>query len=401
MIDIDDALKEILAQVQPLAARETLPLDHACGRILAENVLADIDVPPADNSAMDGYALDTEGLAQGDVRAVSQRIAAGQVPQPLNPDTVARIFTGANVPVGANAVVMQENCTLLDDGRVRIDQLPNPEDNIRPQGQDIGAGTCVLTRGELLTPQSIGLLASIGVASVSVSPRLKVSLLSTGDELINVGELLAPGQIYNSNQPMLAAALAQLGCDAVPHTIVADSPEATTEALRTCAARSDLVISCGGVSVGEEDHVKGAVEALGELSLWKVRVKPGKPLAFGHIRSETGERATFMGLPGNPVSAFVTFALFAIPVIKQLRGQRVDPPVAFSLPANFDLIKRQSRPEFIRARIASGKIERFPNQSSGVLTSVCWADALALVPANTPVRRGDLLTVYPLDSLMS
>lgn len=407
MKPIAEALQHILstvtapgARLPHLPATETISLLTAQGRVLAQDIIAPLDVPPAANSAMDGYALHTRDLplAASAGLLVSQRIAAGQVPAPLTAGTAARIFTGAEIPAGANSVVMQEQCELLEssDGqRVRIPVDLPANNNIRPRGQDIACGHRVLSEGRRLTPADLGLLASLGFSEVNVYRRLRVAILSTGDELAEPGTPLQPGQIYNSNRFLLAGFLQQMQIEAVDLGRIADTPQATRDALARAAREADCIISSGGVSVGEEDHVKTAVEALGQLSLWKLALKPGKPLAFGQIAG-----TPFFGLPGNPVAVFVTFLLCVRPYLYAQQGAAVHDPAPRLLAASFSRHKTALREEYVRVRLdPAGNMQTYPNQSSGALTSASWANALAIVAPGTTVSEGDLVPVLVLDSL--
>ncbi len=396
MIEVDDARRKIVESTRPVNTREILNIGDCLGRILAEDILSDIDVPPADNSSMDGFVVNRKDVSSIPCTLkISQRIPAGSIPTRLEDGTAARIFTGAEIPDNADAVVIQENCDYTAE-EVTIKKRPEPRNNIRPQGQDIQHGECVLTQGQKLLPQHIGLLAAVGKPQVSVIKRLRVSILSSGDELTEPGQPLKPGQIYNSNQVMLETLLQSLHCDVLIYPTTEDSLEGSIAAFKKAAADSDLVISSGGVSVGEEDHIKAAVETLGELSLWKINLKPGKPLAFGRI-----DNSKFLGLPGNPVSAFVTFLLFGVPLIKQLQGQTHAQQQSFMLPIDFSIEAPRQRPEYVRVKINNNTVSRFPNQSSGVLSSICWADALALIPAQQTLTQGDLVEVFPLESLQN
>lgn len=405
MLTIDDARHALLTATPAATETEFAPISDALDRVLAEEINSTIDVPPADNSAMDGYAVCSTS-PNSDLQ-IHQRITAGTQGQRLKEGCAARIFTGAEIPPGADAVVMQENTATAKDSDelatdvVRIKLWPKAGENIRPKGQDIAKGAPVLSAGHRLKPEDLGLLASIGLSSVCVYKKIRVTLVHTGDELVAPGTPLKPGQIYNSNGVMLAALLQRLGCETTTAKAVGDTLEDTVACFEQHSKSADIIISTGGVSVGEEDHVKDAVEQLGELDLWKVKLKPGKPLAFGRI-----DTCTFIGLPGNPVSAFVTFALFARPVLKKRQGENDSSPLSFPLPLGFDIAKPRRRPEFIRARIsqipgsAEKHVEAFDNQSSGVLNSVSWANALAFIPEDQTLTRGDLVQIYPLDTLV-
>jgi molybdopterin molybdotransferase len=385
---VEEALARILADAQPVSGAEFLPLAACRGRVLASDVYADIDVPPADNSSMDGYALRFEDYAAGQRRfRLSQRVTAGAVGAPLEPGTAVRIFTGAELPPGADTVVMQED-TQAEEGVVSFGEGLRERDNVRPRGQDIAAGSRVAEAGIRLSSAYLGLLASVGFAGVQVLPRLRVAILSTGNELVEPGQPLAPGQIYNSNRYMLAGMLEDLGMTVVDMGIVPDDPAGTRRLLAEAAEAADVVLSTGGVSVGEEDHVKGAVEALGELHLWKLAIKPGKPLAYGRVAGKP-----FFGLPGNPSSVFVTFSVIARPYLLRMQGLRQD----LHLPevqaiADFDWPKPGKRQEYLRARLEThgdGAVVRlYPNQSSGVLASVAWGNCLVVVPVGGVVRKG-------------
>jgi len=404
LLSLDDALAALLDAVQPLAAAEAQALStfDALGRVLADDVRSGLNVPPEDNSAMDGYALRVADVpAAGTVLPVSQRIPAGVVGTPLQPGTAARIFTGAQVPAGADAVLMQELCEAVDGG-VKFNAVPARGQAIRRRGEDVQANAVVLQKGIRLTPQALGMAASVGAGSLRVMRQPRVALFSTGDELAMPGEPLKPGAIYNSNRFTLRGLLQSLGCEVIDLGIVVDKLDATREALRRAAEVSDLILTCGGVSVGEEDHLKPAVEAEGRLTLWQMAIKPGKPLAFGAVRREGGGDAWFIGLPGNPVSAFVTFLLAVRPVLLRLQGASELAPKAMSLRADFDWPKPDRRREFLRARLnASGGLDLFPNQGSGVLTSVVWGDGLVDTPPAKAIARGDTVRFLPFADLLA
>jgi molybdopterin molybdotransferase len=382
---------------------EALSPFDALGRVLAEEVHSTLDVPPADNASMDGYAMRAADVpAAGAELAVSQRIPAGIVGVALVPGTAARVFTGAQIPPGADAVVMQEQTTPLEGGRVRIDTVPAAGAWIRRRGEDIHRGSVVLSPGSRLTPQALGLAASVGRASLRVLRRPRVALFSTGDELAMPGELLKPGAIYNSNRFTLTALLRAAGCEVIDLGIVPDKLDATRAALREAALGNDLILTCGGVSVGEEDHLKPAMQAEGRLDLWQIAIKPGKPLAFGAVRSGDGDETLFVGLPGNPVSSFVTYLLAVAPLLRALQGMATTVPAALQARADFDWPKPDRRREFLRVRFnAEGGLDLFPNQSSAVLTSTVWADGLLDNPPGQAIRHGDSVRFLPIPALIA
>ena len=408
---LEDALAAVLAQAQPLPGAAFVDLLQADGRVLAADCIAPLQVPPLDNSAMDGYAVRSAEVAQaGTVLPVSQRIPAGQVGTALQVGTVARIFTGAPLPPGADAIVMQEDCTVLDDGRVRFDAVPQPGQFVRRAGQDIALGSTALQAGLRLTPAALGLAASLGLAQLPVARRPRVALFSTGDELALPGSIapqdLPPGHIFNSNRYVLASLLQRWGCEVVDGGILPDDRAATHAALAQAAEDCDLLVTSAGVSVGEEDHVRPVVEQLGALSLWKIAMKPGKPFAFGHVRRSGGDpaagRAHFIGLPGNPVSSLITALVLLRPFVLALQGASVVQPPAHWLTADFEITQRDSRREFLRARRnAAGQLELFTNQNSGVLTSTVWAEGLVDNPAQTLIARGDSVRFLPFSELLT
>lgn len=417
LMSLDDALARLMQAVRPFDAAQVLQVStfDALGRVLAADVCSVVDVPPADNSAMDGYAMRCADVpAAGTTLPVSQRIPAGVVGEPLVPGTAARIFTGAQVPPGADAVVMQEQCTAVSDttagGAVRVDAMPRLGLAIRRRGEDVRAGSVVLPAGTRLTPQALGLAASAGAATLTVTRRPRVALFSTGDELVMPGEVapgqMKPGAIYNSNRYTLRALIQALGCECTDLGNVPDRLDATRDALRRAAQRHDLIVTSGGVSVGEEDHVKPAIEAEGRLDLWQMSMKPGKPLAFGVVRrgadSPEQDLAYFIGLPGNPVSSFVTFFLAVRPVLLHLQGV-VDWQVRPTpMRADFDWPRADKRREFLRVRRnATGGLDLYPNQGSGVLTSAVWGDGVVDNPAGQAIRVGDMVNYLPFSELLS
>jgi molybdopterin molybdotransferase len=393
---VREALDFLLAAARPVAEVELVDTLEANGRVLAEDQASQLDVPSADNTQMDGYAVRAADCASGAAQLkVAQRIPAGQVGSFLEPGTAARIFTGALIPEGADAVVMQEQCE-LDGEVVTVKHAPQSGEWIRRAGEDVRAGAVILPGGTRLRSQELGLAASVGLAQLPVRRRLRVAVFFTGDELAMPGEPLKPGAIYNSNRFTLRGLLENFGCAFTDYGIVPDSLQATRDTLREAARDHDLIITSGGVSVGEEDHIKPAVEAEGRLNMWQIAVKPGKPLAFGEVGS-----AFFLGLPGNPVSSFVTFLLFVRPFLLRLQGVRGDvSPRAMQMRADFDWAKPDRRNEFLRARInEQGGLELFPNQGSGVLTSTVWADGLIDCPPGQAIARGDLVRFIPFASL--
>ncbi|MFZ6709136.1 gephyrin-like molybdotransferase Glp [Undibacterium sp. TC9W] len=399
MLSTQEALDFLLSAVRPVYAaggNQELPTIAANGRILAEDQSSLLDVPPADNTQMDGYAVRASDCASGETRLrISQRIPAGHVPQALEPGTAARIFTGAMIPAGADAVVMQEQC-LADGEFVVIRHQPRSGEWVRRQGEDIQTGSTILKAGTRLRAQELGLAASVGLAQLPVLRQPRVAVFFTGDELTMPGEALKPGAIYNSNRFTLNGLLQDLGCIVTDYGIVPDRLDETRDTLRRASQDHDLIITSGGVSVGEEDHIRPAVEAEGSLNMWQIAMKPGKPLAFGEVG-----KAFFMGLPGNPVSSFVTFLLFVRPFILRMQGVEKVEPAAYQVRADFDWLKPDRRNEFLRARLnAEGGLDLFANQSSGVLTSTVWGDGLIDLAPSQIIRKGELVRYIPFSSLM-
>lgn len=401
LCSLEQALEQLLASARPLVETETVAVEAALGRVLAAPVISAVNVPPWDNSAMDGYALNSTGFRSGTRLRVSQRIPAGAAPQPLEAGTAARIFTGAPVPQGADAVVMQERCR-SDGDWVEIDGPVSAGDNVRRAGEDLLRGQEVIPAGTRLAPQHLGLAASVGCAEVEARRRLRVAIFSSGDELVMPGRPLGPGQIYNSNQFTLSGLVQGLGCELVSLGIVEDSFDATCEALSRAARSTDLVLASGGVSVGEEDHVKPAVEHLGSLDLWQIAIRPGKPLAFGHIGG-----TPFIGSPGNPVSLFVTFCLLARPFILRMQGAKGGlVPRPLLARAGFDWPRPDKRREFMRARLeldadSQAWVRVHPSRSSGVLSGVTWADGLVVIAENRLISKGDRVPFIPFNELLT
>lgn len=406
-MSVSDALERLLAAVRPIAMAEEVDTFDARGRVLATSLTAPLDVPVSDNSQMDGYAVRSADLGGASVERpvalpISQRIAAGHAGSTLVPGSVARIFTGALIPDGADAVVMQEDAAVEETGaRAVFSGQPAAGAWIRRRGEDIINGQVILQAGTRLGPQHLGLAASIGSARVSVARRPRVAIFSTGDELAMPGEVsiedLKPGALYNSNRYTLRALIEALGCEVVDLGIVPDTLAATRDALARAAAGSDCIVTSGGVSVGEEDHIRPAVAAEGRIDLWQLAIKPGKPFAFGTVRD-----ALFVGLPGNPVSGFVTFLILVRPLLLRLQGIRETAPAAYRMRADFDWPRPDRRQEYLRARInASGGLDVFVNQGSAVLTSTVWADGLVENPPGQSIAKGDPVRFLPFFHLLN
>ncbi|WDH25996.1 gephyrin-like molybdotransferase Glp [Pseudomonas chlororaphis] len=392
---VEVALARLLemAEATPILERERLPLAAAQGRVLADDLVSILDLPPWPNSAMDGYALRAADWS-GEALVVSQRIFAGQAPEPLAPGTCARIFTGAPVPAGADCVEMQENAEVQADGRVSFTEPLSAGQNIRPQGQETKVGECVLVAGTQLGPIELGLAASLGCAELEVVRRVRVAVLSTGDELVEPGQALGPGQIYNSNRVLLCSWLQRLGCEVVDGGILPDDLPTTRRRLAELAD-VDLILSTGGVSVGEADFLGIALREEGELALWKLAIKPGKPLTFGHFRG-----VPVIGLPGNPASTLVTFALLARPYILRRQGVKELQPLQFQVPAGFAWSKPGNRREYLRGRLEQGRAIIYRNQSSGVLRSAAWAEGLVEVLEERTLVEGDWVNFIPLSEVL-
>jgi molybdopterin molybdotransferase len=392
LLSVDDALEQMLARAAPLAEVEDVAALGATGRVLARAQRSTMDVPPLDNSAMDGYAVRVADA--GKPLRVAQRIMAGQVGRPLEPGSAARIFTGAPIPAGADAVVMQEHCT-VDGERVTINRPPRPGQWIRRVASDIRKGAEILQAGKRLAPQDCGLAASVGIGTLPVYRRVRLGLFFTGDELVMPGEPLAPGRIYNSNRFTLRGLGEVFGCELRDYGIVPDSLQATREVLRRAAQECDIVVTSGGVSVGEADYVKPAVEAEGQLLMWRIAMKPGRPLAFGEIA-----KSFFIGLPGNPVSSFVTFLIFVRPFLLKTQGVTDVEPHGMAARADFDWPEPDARREFLRARWnGKGGLDLYPTQDSAVLTSTAWADGLIDNPAQHAIRKGEMVQFLPYSEL--
>ena len=401
LLPIDDALTLLLSKAAQLQETETISLIDAGGRILAEDITSRINVPPADNSAMDGYAIRSADFATPEEKTVkiSQRICAGATGTVLAPNTAARIFTGAPIPTGADAVVMQEHCLAAND-HVTTSGSISAGTNIRRAGEDIAIGDTILKAGNKLRPQDIGLAASVGISELKVYRRLRVGVFFTGDELQEPGKALKAGQIYNSNRYTLRGLLNNLNCEIIDLGSVEDTLDATRTSMISAAQQTDLVMTSGGVSVGEEDYVRIALEELGQLDMWRINIKPGKPFAFGNING-----TPFLGMPGNPVSVFATFCIFARPYILKTQGANNTDTQSFKLPAAFEWKQKGSRCEYARARVEQDKagqssVSIYPHQGSGVLTSTSWANGLVIISPETIVQKGDIVEFIPFGELL-
>lgn len=405
-----EALQILLSQAQPIQGEELVTVAEALNRVLARDQLSLVDVPPADNTQMDGYAVIASDIQSlGQVLKVTQRIPAGHLGKELKSGTVARIFTGAQIPGGADAVLMQEDCEVLGESSVegigytvKVNRLPKQGDWIRRRGEDLMANQIALKAGTYLRPQELGVAASCGLTHLPVKRRVKVAAFFTGDELTLPGQPLKPGAIYNSNRDTLLACFRALGCEATDFGIVPDTLEATQQTLREAAKDHDLIVTSGGVSVGEEDHIKPAVSIEGRLDMWQIAIKPGKPLAFGTVKKPESGEAWFMGLPGNPVSSFVTFLLFVKPFIQKLQGRSLGAEATYWMRADFDWPRADKRNEFLRVKVnAEGGLDLFPNQSSGVLTSASWGDGLVDNPPQQTIKKGDMVRYLPFAQLLN
>ncbi len=393
MLTLEEALSKLHQSVCVNDRCDSRPLMQARGCLLAEDQFATVDVPPADVSAMDGYAVAWQSLESTQILPVSQRIPAGHPPEPLAMNTAARIFTGSVIPAGADTVVLQENC-IAEENSVHIREKGEQHQHIRRRGQDFHSGELLLPAGHRLRAQDLGLLASAGIAQVATKKPLRIAILSTGDELVEPGQPLSAGQIYNSNRYTLTGLIESICMEVVDLGHIEDTLIATKNALEKAASNADVIITTGGVSVGEEDHVKPAVEALGQLQLWKLAIKPGKPLAYGHIHS-----VPFFGLPGNPVAVFVTFLTVVRSYLLRMQGALNPDPQYTQAAAAFTQSRTNTRQEFIRVQVRNGRIHSYNTQDSGVLSSTAWANALAVVPANTAVQEGDSLPVILFEHL--
>ena len=403
LMSADDALSFLIDAAISPSQTEAVLLDDSVGRILAKDIQSTINVPGFDNSAMDGYtiALSDDHTSKTNLTFdVVDRIAAGSTGNKLEKGYAARIFTGAPIPEGANTVIMQEECQPSDNGsQISVKRAIHFDENIRPTGNDIRQNDVVLSSGKKIKPQDVSLAASVGVSEIIVFKKIKVGVFFTGDELVEPGNPLLPGKIYNSNRYALVALLSRIGCDVLNLGNIEDKLDSTCDALESLSSQCDLIMTTGGVSVGEEDHVKPAVEKLGELNLWKIRMKPGKPLAYGKVK-----QIPFIGLPGNPVSSFVTFCIFALPFIKKMQGNNQFISKIYKVKTNFDCSRAKPRREYARVRIDYSDViplaSLYPKQGSDVMSSVVWADGIIEIPENTTFDSGTILNYYPLSELI-
>lgn len=395
---LDDIIERLKKLANPISETESVALIDAHERVLAEDLVSTLNVPPTDNSAVDGYALNLDDFSEGKAFCISQRIPAGHQPETLERGTAARIFTGASIPAGANCVIMQEQATINEHNKeVTFSSQPNAKQNIRPRGQDVQQGQVILQKGLVLSPARVGLIASIGIAKVKVFRRLKVAIFSTGDELVEPGDKPSSSQIFNSNRYLLTGMLKSLNADIVDLGLIPDQLEATVKALNSASDKADIIISTGGASVGEEDYVQSAIKSLGSIDFWRVAIKPGKPFMYGQI----GETPV-LGLPGNPGAVFVTFSVLARPFLLHKQGISDTKPQSYSLALDFDIKKSGPRREFLRVQRSQGnRLIRHPNQSSGMLSSASWAEGFAVIKEHTQPKAGDSVEFIPFPSIFS
>lgn len=402
LMPINEALALIAERVACVVEPETVPLAEADGRVLAAAAISGVNLPPFDNSAVDGYAVRAADLAAGadTVLPVVGRVAAGQDPEAAGRGEAVRIFTGAPMPPGFDTVFMQEDVVLDESGRARLPAGLAAGANRRLAGEDLAAGTVALEAGRRLGPADLALLGGLGTPEVRVRQKLRVALLSTGDEVARPGASLRPGQLYDANRPMLAALLRRAGCLVSDLGIVPDRRDAMREALSRAAGAHDLILTSGGVSTGEEDHVRAAVDQAGALTFWRIGIKPGRPVAMGVVGG-----TAFMGLPGNPVAAFVTFAFLGRALVARLSGERFTPPTPLAVPAAFPYRKKQGRREYVRVRLVrddEGRLSahRHPREGAGVITSLTETDGLAEIREDvTRIAPSDGIGFYPYAAL--
>lgn len=398
MLSEAEALQALLDHARLLAGSESVPLSDSNGRICAEDIIATIDIPGSDNSAMDGFACNSQSISLETPIAISQRVTAGSIPLPLKPGTAARIFTGASLPDGADCVVLQEDCR-YDDQTVSFYSMPVCGQHVRYAGEDIRQGQIILRQGDVIGPAQVGVIAASGIDKVRVYQRLRIALLTTGDELLEPGASKQTGKLYNSNRYALTAAIRQLGFTVTQQRLVADTLAQTMHEFMHCANEADVVISTGGVSVGDEDHVKQALQNIGSMQFWKLAIKPGKPLAFGLI-----DDTPFIGLPGNPVSAMVTFLIIARPFLFQCQGIKNIQPRQYKVIANFEW-QTKNRCEYLRVSLSEQDGRLYANlsskQGSGIQSSLSESDGLVRIDKESTISPGDMLHYLPYNSLMN
>lgn len=395
LLSFNEAKSTLLSSARPVTETEIVNLASAFGRVLAEDLISPMTVPPFSNAAMDGYAIHAADLSAAGMRLpVSQRVPAGAVPTQLAPGSAARIFTGAQVPEGADTVVIQEDC-VADDDFVIINQMPVMGQHIRLKGSDLSAGKSILAAGSYLSAAAMGLIASVGIAEVKVFRRLKVALFFTGSELVTPGEPLPPGHIYNSNRFVMLGFFHGLGVEVIDLGIIRDDRLATRDALRRAATQADLIVTSGGMSEGDEDHVTAAVTAEGHINVWKIAAKPGKPLAFGSVLSNNKE-AAFIGLPGNPVAVWSGLLTLVSPFLRRCQGLTLIESETLTLRADFNYSAKGNRMEVVRVRRNDrGGLDIYPNQDSAIISSAVWADGVSMIPAGTSVKAGDMINFLP------
>ncbi len=408
LLPVDDLINRLVEHACQISlSSEVCRLEDALGRVLATPIISAMNVPPFDNSAMDGYALAWQSDLMGKTLSVSHVSAAGQASCDLVENTAVRILTGAPIPTGADTVIMQENVTCINfesikstNKIIKINEQPQLGDNIRLAGQDIAKGAVVCPLGTRIGAAEVGLIASLGVDQVEVYRPLRVSVIATGDELVQAGQPLADGQIYNSNTPLLTALLKTLGVDIVRAIQLPDQPELLKNTLQLAASDSDLILTTGGASVGDADHLKDVLKQIGRIENWKIAIKPGKPLVWGEV-NDAGREIPLIGLPGNPQSVWVTFLIVVLPYLKALQGQRAKlVPQSVNVPAGFTRRKAQGRREYLRVQWVDGQLIQHPNQSSGALMSASWADGFAIVETGATVEKGELVSYIPMSGVL-
>ncbi len=399
LLAFSEAKAKLLASARVVTDTETIDLAEAFGRVLAQDLVSPMTVPPFSNAAMDGYAVRAEDVPEAGTRLpVSQRVAAGDVARPLAPGSAVRIFTGAQVPDGADVVVMQEDCAAEGDFVV-VNQVPTAGQHVRLKGSDLLEGKAILAAGSRFSAAAMGLAASVGIDRVPVFRRLKVAIFFTGSELVMPGQTLPPGHIYNSNRYVMRGFFRDLGVEIIDLGIIQDDRQATRDALRRAAAEADLIVTSGGMSEGDEDHVTAAVQAEGHIDVWKIASKPGKPRAFGGVsagKPGDGREAAFIGLPGNPVSVWSGLLTLVAPFLRRCQGLSVIEPDRQKLRADFSYMVKGNRMEFVRVRRnVKGGLDIYPTQDSAIISSAVWSDGVASIPAGATILPGDIVEYLP------